>query len=223
MNEVDHERMHDRPNMDVANRLSHYGWRLCSYEKGCQQSRRNQSGADEDAQGKRQNMSTKELRLVTYRICNDAVIYYTQDAAEYKKTAAELDTMLTCAEWMKWFGDQAFSYLMTTYYGNTADAILSPAKDLFAAFLGEVLDYLLHGESFTLEEPEIIKNITAGVDNLIVNAFDDSISSKKISFKQICTVAAGFLAWKIAKNVYENRDRDGKVDIYSAITALTAD
>jgi site-specific DNA recombinase len=172
MNEVDHERMHDRPNMDVANRLSHYGWRLCSYEKGCQQSRRNQSGADEDAQGKRQNMSTKELRLVTYRICNDAVIYYTQDAAEYKKTAAELDTMLTCAEWMKWFGDQAFSYLMTTYYGNTADAILSPAKDLFAAFLGEVLDYLLHGESFTLEEPEIIKNIPVYFEKENINTLD---------------------------------------------------
>ncbi len=34
---------------------------------------------------------------------------------------------------------------------------------------------------------------------------------------------AGFLVWKIAKNIYENRDRDGKIDIYSAITALTAD
>jgi hypothetical protein len=168
-------------------------------------------------------MSAAELRLVTYRICHDAVIYYTQDAAEYEKIAAELDNMLYYAEWLKWFGDQAFSYLISKYYGNTADALLSPAKDIFAAFLGEVLDYLLNDEPFTLEELETIKNITAGVDNLLVNAFDDAISSENITFKQTCAVVAGFLVWKIAKNIYENRDRDGKVDIYSAITALTAD
>ncbi|MGI6449206.1 MAG: hypothetical protein ACOX3R_02620 [Desulfitobacteriia bacterium] len=168
-------------------------------------------------------MSTAELRLVTYRICHDAVTYYTQDAAEYEKIAAELDNMLYYAEWLKWFGDQAFSYLISKYYGNTADALLSPAKDIFAAFLGEVLDYLLNDEPFTLEELETIKNITAGVDNLLVNAFDDAISSENITFKQTCAAVAGFLVWKIAKNIYENRDRDGKVDIYSAITALTAD
>ena len=168
-------------------------------------------------------MSTAELRLVTFRICHDAVTYYTQDAAEYEKIAAELDNMLYYAEWLKWFGDQAFSYLISKYYGNTADALLSPAKDFFAAFLGEVLDYLLNDEPFTLEELETIKNITAGVDNLIVNAFDDATSSKNITFKQTCAAVAGFLVWKIAKNIYENRDRDGKVDIYSAITALTAD
>lgn len=168
-------------------------------------------------------MSTAELRLVTRKICHDAIIYYTKDAAEYEQIAAELDDMLYYAEWLKWFGDQAFSYLISKYYGNTADALLSPAKDIFAAFLGEVLDYLLNDEPFTLEELETIKNITAGVDNLLVNAFDDAISSENITFKQTCAVVAGFLVWKIAKNIYENRDRDGKVDIYSAITALTAD
>lgn len=168
-------------------------------------------------------MSTAELRLVTFRICHDAVTYYTRDAAEYEKIAAELDNMLYYAEWLKWFGDQAFSYLISKYYGNTADALLSPAKDIFAAFLGEVLDYLLNDEPITLDELETIKNITAGVDNLIVNAFDDATSSKNITFKQTCAAVAGFLVWKIAKNIYENRDRDGKIDIYSAITALTAD
>ena len=167
-------------------------------------------------------MSTAELRLVTFRICHDAVTYYTRDAAEYEKIAAELDNLLYYAEWLKWFGDQAFSYLINKYYGNTADALLSPAKDIFAAFLGEVLDYLLNDEPITLDELETIKNITAGVDNLIVNAFDDT-TSKSISFKQTCAVVAGFLVWKIGKNIYENRDRDGKIDIYSAITALTAD
>ena len=167
-------------------------------------------------------MSTAELRLVTFRICQDAVIYYTQDAAEYEKIATELDNMLYYAEWLKWFGDQAFSYLISKYYGNTADALLSPAKDIFAAFLGEVIDYLLNDEPITLDELETIKNITAGVDNLIVNAFDNT-TKKNISFKQTCAVVAGFLVWKIGKNIYENRDREGKIDIYSAITALTAD
>jgi hypothetical protein len=172
-------------------------------------------------------MSTAELRLVTRKICHDAIIYYTKDAAEYEQIAAELDNMLFYAEWMKWFGDQAFSYLISTYYGNTADALLSPAKDIFAAFLGEVIDWLLYDEEINLDELETIKNITAGVDNLITNAFDDVlddvIEKKEISLKQVCAVAAGFLVWKIGKNIYENRDKDGKIDLYSAITALTAD
>jgi hypothetical protein len=169
-------------------------------------------------------MSTAELRLVTRKICHDAIIYYTKDAAEYEQIAAELDNMLFYAEWIKWFGDQAFSYLISTYYGSTADALLSPAKDIFAAFLGEVIDRLLYDEEINLDELETIKNITAGVDNLITNAFDDATAKdSKLSFKQVCAVVAGFLVWKIGKNIYENRDKDGKIDLYSAITALTAD
>lgn len=169
-------------------------------------------------------MSTAELRLVTRKICHDAIIYYTKDAAEYEQIAAELDDMLFYAEWIKWFGDQAFSYLISTYYGSTADALLSPAKDIFAAFLGEVIDKLLYDEEISLDELETIKNITAGVDNLITNVFDDATAKdSKLSFKQVCAVVAGFLVWKIGKNIYENRDEDGKIDLYSAITALTAD
>ena len=167
-------------------------------------------------------MSTAELRLVTYRICHEAVIYYTQDAVEYEKIAAELDDMIFYAEWLKWFGDQAFSYLISTYYGNTADAILSPAKDIFSSLLGEVIGQLVYGEKFNWDTLEVGKNINASFDNLITNAFDDKMG-KNISFKQICAVVGGFVVWKIAKNIIDNIDEDGKVDLYSAITATTSD
>ncbi|MDD4680079.1 MAG: hypothetical protein PHP79_04200, partial [Clostridia bacterium] len=167
-------------------------------------------------------MSTAELRLVTKRICHDAMVYYTQDAAEYEKIAAELDNMIYYAEWLKWFGDQAFSYLVSTYYGNTADAILSPAKDIFASFLGEIIGQLAYGEKFDYDQLEVGKNINAAFDNLITNAFDDKMG-KGVSFKQVCAVAGGFVVWKIAKNIYDNMDKDGKVDLYSAITATTSD
>ena len=167
-------------------------------------------------------MSTAELRLVTRKICHDAIIYYTKDAAEYEKIAAELDNMLYYAEWLKWFGDQAFSYLISTYYGDTADAILSPAKDIFTSFLGEVIGQLASGDTFDWEALEVGKNINAAFDNLISNAFDKKMG-KKISFKQVCAVVGGFVVWKIAKNVYDNMDNDGKVDVYSAITATVSD
>jgi len=168
------------------------------------------------------NMSTAELRLVTRKICHDAIVYYTKDATEYEKIAAELGNMLYYAEWLKWFGDQAFSYLISTYYGDTADAILSPAKDIFASFLGEVIGQLASGETFDWEALEVGKNINAAFDNLISNAFDDKMG-KKISFKQVCAVVGGFVVWKIAKNTYDNMDKDGKVDLYSAITATVSD
>lgn len=167
-------------------------------------------------------MSTAELRLVTYRICHDTVIYYTKDAAEYEKIASDLDQMIYYAEWLKWFGDQAFSYLISTYYGDTADAILSPAKDIFTSFLGEVIGLLAYGEKFNWDELEVGKNINAALDNLICNACDDKMGSK-ISLKQVCAVVGGFVVWKIAKNIYDNIDNDGKVDLYSAITAAASD
>ncbi|MDD2586519.1 MAG: hypothetical protein PHO25_07815 [Syntrophomonadaceae bacterium] len=169
-----------------------------------------------------QKMSTAELRLLNKRICQDAIVYYTRDAAEYNQIADELDNMIYYAEWIKWFGDQAFSYLISTYYGNTADAILSPAKDIFASFLGEVIGTLVWGEKFDFEQLETGKNINAAFDNLIGNAFDDKIG-KKVDFKQVCVVVGGFLVWKIAKNLYDNLDRDGKMDLYAAITATAGD
>ncbi|MGI6549785.1 MAG: hypothetical protein ACOX4Q_07055 [Syntrophomonadales bacterium] len=167
-----------------------------------------------------QKMSTAELRLINKRICQDAIAYYTQDASEYVEIADELDKMIYYAEWIKWFGDQAFSYLISTYYGGTADAILSPAKDIFASLLGEIIDSLVCGEVFVYDELETAKNINAAFDNLIGNAFDDS---KKVNFKEVCVVVGGFLIWKTAKNLYDNLDRDGKMDIYEAITATASD
>jgi hypothetical protein len=167
-------------------------------------------------------MSTAELRLINKRICQDAITYYTRDASEYVQIADELDNMIYYAEWIKWFGDQAFSYLISTYYGDTADAILSPAKDIFASFLGEVIGTLVLGEKFDFEQLETGKNINTAFDNLIGNAFDNEMG-KKVDFKQACVVVGGFLVWKIAKNLYDNLDRDGKIDLYSAITATTAD
>ncbi|SDZ12823.1 hypothetical protein SAMN05660462_01954 [Proteiniborus ethanoligenes] len=167
-------------------------------------------------------MSTAELRLVNKRICQDAIVYYTKDASEYEKIAAELDNMIYYAEWLKWFGDQAFSYLISTYHGNKMDAILSPAKDIFATLLGEIIGQLAYGEQIDYDTLEVGKNINAAFDNLITNAFDDKIG-KKVSFKQACVVVGGFLVWKIAKNIYDNIDKDGKADLYSAITATTSD
>ena len=169
-----------------------------------------------------QRMSTAELRLISKRICQDAIVYYTKDAAEYNQIANELDNMIYYAEWIKWFGDQAFSYLISTYYGDTADAILSPAKDIFASFLGEVIGTLVLGEKFYFDQLETGKNINAAFDNLIGNAFDDKMG-KKVDFKQVCVVVGGFLVWKIAKNLYDNLDRDGKMDLYAAITATAGD
>lgn len=169
-----------------------------------------------------QKMSRAELRLINKRICQDAITYYTKDALEYAEIADELDKMIYYAEWIKWFGDQAFSYLISTYYGNTADAILSPAKDIFASFLGEVIDKLVWGEKFEFEQLETGKNINVAFDNLIGNAFDEKMG-KKVDFKQVCVVVGGFLVWKIAKNLYDNLDRNGKIDLYAAITATASD
>lgn len=167
-----------------------------------------------------QKMSTAELRLINKRICQDAIAYFTKDASEYVEIADELDKMIYYAEWIKWFGDQAFSYLISTYYGSTADAILSPAKDIFASLLGEIIDSLVCGEEFVYDGLETAKNINAAFDNLISNAFDDS---KKVNFKEVCVVVGGFLVWKIAKNLYDNLDQDGKMDLYAAITATASD
>ena len=59
------------------------------------------------------------------------------------KQFSDLESKLAKLEFVfsiiKFFGDQAFSYLITAYGGGPAvDAFMSPLKDYFTEFIGEV-------------------------------------------------------------------------------------
>ncbi|WP_054847475.1 hypothetical protein [Methanoculleus chikugoensis] len=75
-----------------------------------------------------QNFTAAELRLMSKKIVYDSIVYYTQESADFMETAETMDDWITFLSVVKWFGDQAFSYLMTIYTGPAGEAILTPPQ-----------------------------------------------------------------------------------------------
>ena len=148
-----------------------------------------------------------------------SIIYTAQDrllseASAQIEWANTLDWMIYGLEWVKWFGDQAFAYLAVVYTGPVGEAILSPAKEILVNMIGEVGVQIVYGETFDYNKLQIMNNISASIDNIIMAAADPS----KISVRQMAAVLAGFLIINAAKNYVVNVDKDGKRDFYKAIT-----
>ena len=80
--------------------------------------------------------SVAELRLIRKQVIDKHVTYWTkQNEADFKEVAY-YDNLINMLEWAKFFGDCAFSYLMTVFTGPVAEAIITPSKDIFIFSVG---------------------------------------------------------------------------------------
>lgn len=168
-------------------------------------------------------MSTAEL--VNKQICQEAIAYYTKDAQEYNKIADSLERMEYWAEWIKWFGDQAFSYLMTVYAGN-GEIILTPAKDMCVEFIAELTADWIDGQDITgndiidrMEKLNAIQKIDGMIENLLVAV----ATGENISIKTAASCLAGWFIYKVAKNVQDNIEKTGNINIFDAILGAGKD
>lgn len=166
-----------------------------------------------------QNRSTTELRLINKMILNESASYYTKEAKEYNDIADRLQTIESKLELLKWLGDQAFSILMTMYAGPVGDAIISPAKEIVVALIGEAGTQIFMGEDIDFEKLNVSNNIAAAFENLILNM----VSEPNISLKKVGTVIAGFAVFNLSKHYALDLDANGNRDFYKAITAAFGD
>lgn len=166
-----------------------------------------------------QNRSTSELRLINKMILNESALYYTKEAKEYNDIAERLQTIESKLELLKWFGDQAFSILMTMYAGPVGDAIISPAKEIVVALIGEAGTQIFMGETIDFEKLNISNNIAAAFENLILNM----VNEPNISLKKVGTVIAGFAVFNLSKHYVLDLDANGNRDFYKAVTSAFGD
>lgn len=81
----------------------------------------------------------KQMRQI---LLLEAIEYYTKDAEFWNGYADKIDNVLTACEVMKFFGDQAFSYVIKATMGEVAEMLLTPMKDVLVEIGGNAFrDY----------------------------------------------------------------------------------
>lgn len=164
------------------------------------------------------NRSTQELRLLNKMILIESSIYFTNEARDYNDIADRLEEIESGLEVIKWLGDQSFSVLMTIYAGPTGEAIITPAKEILVALIGEAGTQIFIGETFVFENLKVADNISAVFENYILNTIGSDISMKKAG-----VVIAGFAIFNFSKHYLLDVDKSGNRDFYKALNSAFSD
>ena len=164
------------------------------------------------------NRSTQELRLLNKMILVESSIYFTNEAREYNDIADRLQQIETGLEVIKWLGDQSFSVLMTIYTGPAGEAIITPAKEILVAMIGEVGTQIFMGETFVFENLKVADNISAVFESYILNSLGPDMSMKKAG-----VVIAGFAIFNFSKHYLLDVDQSGNRDFYRALNSAFSD
>ena len=124
--------------------------------------------------------------------------------------------LVSTLEWAKFFGDCAFSLLITVYAGPLADAIISPAKDFFVGAIGEIIA----ADKFTLDtfdNFEFSKNLAAAGDNIIGNSISFT------NYKTALATLGGYFVYASFKNYIVKWNEEGVSDMWGALVSGFSD
>ena len=165
------------------------------------------------------NRTATELCMIRRAIIIESAYYYTAEAKQFSDLESKLAKLEFVFSIIKFFGDQAFSYLITAYGGGPAvDAFMSPLKDYFTEFIGEVGAKLYWGEKIDFSSVNLLITLENGVENSIVNMLT---GEEKPTPKKIGALVAGFAMLNFSKHYYYTEDSKG--DIYKTLVNMGGD
>lgn len=165
-------------------------------------------------------VSVDELRMVSKEILRRYMNYWTkQNAADFAEVA-HYERVLYVLDWVKFIGDCAFSYLVQVYAGPIADAIITPAKDIFIYAIGEWNACRNYGTKFDYRNLEIYEKLNTAGDLVSQKMLKDGI---KTNPKQWFYYIAGYLVLSIFRNYCTKLNTEGVSDFYGAIKASFKD
>ncbi|MGI6717113.1 MAG: hypothetical protein ACOX3X_08040 [Eubacteriales bacterium] len=163
--------------------------------------------------------SANELMMIRRAIIIESAYYYTAEADQFRALDAKLEKMEFVCSVLKWFGDQAFSYLVTVYGGGPAvDAFISPLKDYYVQFIGEVGVKILWGEEINFGSVNLLLTLEAGIENTLVN-FMTGLEAP--TPKKIGALVASFGMLNFAKHYCYTENSKG--DIYKTLVNMGGD
>lgn len=158
--------------------------------------------------------SKEELRIERKKlwiVWRDSVL---EEGATAEAEAARCDFILDGLEWVKFMGDVAFSILVTMYAGSTAEAILSPAKDIMAEAAGETWWFIYKGQPFHLDDLQVFRNLDKMVENIICG----NINVKNpLEWKNVFKTLGGLFIYKVYSCYMVNVQEKKEANLYGAI------
>lgn len=160
--------------------------------------------------------SVEELRLTSKYVVMQYMRYWTIEAEKHLDEAKMYDKIVDYLEWIKFFGDCAFSYIITAYAGTAApvvEAIVSPVKDFTVEAAGELIAAKIRGQSIEFDKFDFVKVALEAGDNII---------SGNISFtdwRKAASTLGMYFAYATLKNFYINLVENDKCDLYGALIA----
>ncbi len=161
-------------------------------------------------------VSIEELRLVSKCLVRRYMTYWTRQRNADMRDVKFYDFMVSSLEWAKFFGDCAFSLLITVYAGPLADAVISPAKDFFVGAIGEIIA----ADKFTLEtfdNFEFSKNVAAAGDNIFGNAISFT------NYKKALATLGCYFVYASFKNYMVKWNEEGVSDLWGALVGGFSD
>ncbi|MCQ2401374.1 MAG: hypothetical protein MJ059_05565 [Lachnospiraceae bacterium] len=168
-------------------------------------------------------VSAAQLRFMSHRIIKLSQTYWEQvrDEILIQDTMDEFwqDQMELAKAW----GDVAFSIVVTYYAGSAAEIWLTPAKDIMAPLVGELVYVSYTGEDFNWKNLSIAQNLESGLSNYIMNFIDAKNTINPQQLRQAAGIMAGFLIYKACVHFYETEPekRDWLDAFESAFSDLT--
>lgn len=147
-------------------------------------------------------------------------MYYTQESADFMETADTMDSWINYLSIVKWFGDQAFSYLMTIYTGPAGEAIITPTKELTVELIGELSADLFMGNGVNWDEIKVGVHISEMIENYTKSCFEDL---GKANPKKLAQVIAGLCVFNLVRHYTFDLDENGKRSLYNAIISSFSD
>ena len=157
--------------------------------------------------------------MIRRAIIIEATNYYTKETDEFNDIENKLAKMEFIFSVIKWFGDQAFSYLVTVYGGGPAvDAFISPLKDYYVEFIGEVGAQLFWGEKINFSEVNQFLALEAGIENTLVNMMT---GLEVPTPKKVGTLIASYVMLNFSKHYLYTEDSKG--NIYKTLINMGGD
>lgn len=168
---------------------------------------------------KAKSLTANELCMLRRAIIIEAMYYYTQEAEEFNSLDQSLGRYEFTFSCVKWIMDQAFSVVAAQLYGPTAEAFMTPFKDLVGQFLGDLSASAYWGGEIETSWSSIGQAALKGCENSLGNKMGDAITEGSV--KKLGGVIAVFLTVSFIEKFYW--DKDAKGDIYKSLTATCND
>lgn len=164
-------------------------------------------------------MSPKEIRLLNKSLYEITRIKLLDEAQDNINFAEALDWVIWGLEWVKWVGDQAFSYVAMAYTGPVGEALLSPTKEILVGLISENIWYREGISSPDEKLRGVNGNLMAMLENSLMTQISSDTNIKKAGF-----ILASFTVIKIVNHYYNDVGPDGKpIGFYDAILAGLSD